>query len=76
MLARIIGHDAFRSGRISTDFLERALPTLAADQPRHTSLAVIAAALAEYDRAGDGTPSAPTSTPSAWRAGVHLGWRR
>jgi acetyl-CoA carboxylase biotin carboxylase subunit len=76
MLARIIGHDAFRSGRISTDFLERALPTLAADEPRHTSLAVIAAALAEYDRAGDGTPSAPTSTPSAWRAGVHLGWRR
>ena len=76
MLMRIIGHDAFRSGRISTDFLERALPTLTADEPRHTSLAIIAAALAEYDRAGNSTPAPTTTTPSAWRSGGHLGWRR
>jgi len=76
MLMRIIGHEAFRSGRISTDFLERALPTLTADEPRHTSLAIIAAALAEYDRAGNGAPAPTTATPSAWRSGGPLGWRR
>jgi acetyl-CoA carboxylase biotin carboxylase subunit len=77
ILARIVAHDDFRAGRISTDFLERVLPTLTEGEPRHTAVAIIAAALAEYERGGRAAPPAETVAASAWRSGGQRGggWR-
>ena len=80
VLARIIAHEDFRAGRLSTQLLERILPELAPSGGRHESIAVIAAVLAEYERlhrpaervrARNGV----TPAPSAWRLGVRPGWR-
>jgi 3-methylcrotonyl-CoA carboxylase alpha subunit len=76
ILSRIVAHDDFRAGRISTAFLERTLSALTEEEPRHTSVAVIAAALAEYERTGHAQPTAETPAASAWRFGAQRGWRR
>jgi acetyl-CoA carboxylase biotin carboxylase subunit len=85
VLARIIAHDDFRAGRLSTQLLERILPELTPATGRHESLAIIAAVLAEYERLrGSGVQAAQATTapspgqasaPSAWRMGSRPGWR-
>jgi len=77
-LTRIVAHPDFRAGRLSTAFLERVLPDLRANDGRFATVAVIAAALAEYDRARHAAPAPPPAdtTPSAWRAAGTRGWIR
>jgi acetyl-CoA carboxylase biotin carboxylase subunit len=81
VLARIIAHDDFRAGRLSTQLLERILPELTPSTGRYESIAIIAAVLAEYERLHRPTTStvdhgaAAASAPSAWRLGLRPGWR-
>jgi acetyl/propionyl-CoA carboxylase alpha subunit len=75
-LARIIAHPDFRAGRLSTDFLERVLPDLRANDGRFAPIAVIAAVLAEHERARHAPLTAESTTPSAWRAAGTRGWAR
>ena len=81
MLQRIIAHPDFVAGRLSTGFMDR---LLAADRPeaagRHRKIALIAAALTAYERAGrpgpaGAPPAAPAATPGAWRQALRPGWR-
>jgi acetyl/propionyl-CoA carboxylase alpha subunit len=80
ILQRIIAHPDFVAGRLSTGFMER---LLAADKPeaagRHRTIALIAAALTAYERAGRpaaaGSPGVPPATPGAWRQALRPGWR-
>ena len=81
ILERIIRHPDFVAGLLSTGFMER---LLAADKPegagRHRKIALIAAALTAYKRAGRpasavGSSSGPATTPSAWRQALRPGWR-
>jgi acetyl-CoA carboxylase, biotin carboxylase subunit len=77
-LTRIVAHPDFRAGRLSTAFLERVLPDLRPNDGRFASVAVIAAVLAEYERArhAAAAPAPPDTTPSAWRAAGTRGWTR
>jgi len=76
VLAQIVGHEDFRAGRLSTGFLDRVLPTFAAERDRSRSVAVIAAVLAEYERLGHRTiVEAPPPSGDSWRTGRHPGWR-
>jgi acetyl-CoA carboxylase, biotin carboxylase subunit len=77
ILRRIVAHPDFAAGRLSTGFMERLLAT---DQPeaggRHRTIALIAAALTAYERAGRPAPPAgPTIGPGAWRQALRPGWR-
>ena len=73
VLARVMAHDDFRAGRVSTSFLERVLPELVPREGRLGSVAMIAAVLAEYERLGQAMPAPPPSA-SAWRLGSRQGW--
>jgi acetyl-CoA carboxylase biotin carboxylase subunit len=78
LLERIIDHEDFRAGRISTAFLERVLPGLRPAEGRHRSIAILAAVLSEYERLGRAAlPAAPTpdGVPSLWRHASRSGWR-
>ena len=76
VLAQIVVHEDFRAGRLSTGFLDRVLPTFAAERDRARSIAVIAAVLAEYERRGRRTiVEAPPPSADDWRTGRHPGWR-
>jgi acetyl-CoA carboxylase biotin carboxylase subunit len=68
-LARIVAHPDFRAGRLSTAFLERALPDLRPADPRFATVAIIAAVLAEHERARrpEATPPSDEPSPSRWR---------
>ncbi|HEV3347693.1 MAG TPA: acetyl-CoA carboxylase biotin carboxylase subunit, partial [Methylomirabilota bacterium] len=76
VLQRIVAHPDFVAGRLSTGFMER---LLASDRPegagRHRKVALIAAALTAYDRAGRQAPIAPPATPSGWRQALRPDWR-
>jgi acetyl-CoA carboxylase, biotin carboxylase subunit len=80
ILQRIIAHPDFVAGRLSTGFMDR---LLAADRPeaagRHRTIALIAAALTAYERAGHpsaaGSPAGPATMPGAWRQALRPGWR-
>jgi acetyl-CoA carboxylase biotin carboxylase subunit len=76
VLQHIMGHPDFVAGRLSTHFLER---LLGADRPeaagRRCTVAIIAAALAAYDRAGRQSPPAAPPGPSAWKWALRPGWR-
>jgi acetyl/propionyl-CoA carboxylase alpha subunit len=77
ILQRIVAHPDFVAGRLSTAFMER---LLAADRPegagRRRNVALIAAALTAYDRAGrPAPPVTPPATPSWWRQALRPGWR-
>ena len=69
----------FRAGRLSTA-LPRARPARpgpAAREGRHAPIAVIAAVLAEYERARHTTVRVePSVETGAWRSGGRLGWQR
>jgi acetyl-CoA carboxylase biotin carboxylase subunit len=76
MLEHIMRHEEFLAGRLSTQFLER---LMGIDRPeaagRRRTVALIAAALAAYDRAGkQGALGSPPS-PSAWRHAIGGPWR-
>ncbi len=73
-LAHIVAHEDFRAGRLSTRLLERIMPDLAAVHGRLRSVALIAAAVAEYERLGQRTLS-PSAAADAWRSGRRPGWR-
>ena len=66
----------FVAGRLSTHFLER---RMGVDRPeaagRRRTVALIAAALAAYDRAGRRAPAPAPPGPSAWRQATWPGWR-
>ncbi len=70
-LSRIVTHPDFRAARLSTDFLDRVMPDLRAAEGRHASIALIAAALAHYERLGHG--ALVPAEPSPWRWG-RSGW--
>jgi len=77
ILQRIVAHPDFVAGRLSTGFMER---LLAVDRPegagRRRKVALIAAALTAYDRAGRTAPVVtPSATPSRWRQALRPGWR-
>jgi len=78
VLQRIVAHPDFAAGRLSTAFMERLLES---DRPaaagRHRKVALIAAALDAYERAGrqGPTPVMPPSTGGAWRQALRPGWR-
>jgi acetyl-CoA carboxylase biotin carboxylase subunit len=75
VLARIIDHEAFREGRLSTQLLERILPQLTPAAGRYESLAIIAAVLAEQQRLKDATGPQRVAASAAWRGGLRPGWR-
>jgi acetyl-CoA carboxylase biotin carboxylase subunit len=71
ILGRIMADDDFRTGRLSTAFLEQRLGDWQAAGARHAPIAVIAAALAQHERlAGAAAAAAPPPGPSAWRLGL------
>jgi propionyl-CoA carboxylase alpha chain len=73
VLARAIAHPDFRAGRLSTGFLDRVLPALTAggDGPNR-SIAIVAAVIAEHERARRSAAAAPPADPTldAWRLAV------
>jgi acetyl-CoA carboxylase biotin carboxylase subunit len=75
-LARIVSHPDFRAGRLSTAFLDRVLPDLRANDGRFASIAVIAAVLAEHERARQAAPGVDSAVVPAWRAAGTRGWTR
>ena len=77
VLERIVAHDDFRAGRLSTHFLDRVMPELTTSPGRHARIALIAAVLSEYERLGRTTlPPQTSSAPSAWRLAGRAAWRR
>jgi acetyl-CoA carboxylase biotin carboxylase subunit len=77
VLRRIVAHPDFAAGRLSTAFLERVLPSLAAGGAEHGRVALIAAALAAHEAAAHEATPAPAEGPGpgAWRLGAFPGWR-
>jgi acetyl-CoA carboxylase, biotin carboxylase subunit len=75
VLAHIVAHEDFRAGKLSTGFLDRLLPTLTATRDRARAVAIIAAALAEYERLGHRTVVEPPPASDNWRTGSRPGWR-
>jgi acetyl-CoA carboxylase biotin carboxylase subunit len=76
ILRRIVAHEDFTAGRLSTGFMER---LLAADRPAGAGrkrIALIAAALTAHARAGrSAPPPTPPAGPGAWRQALRGGWR-
>ena len=64
LLRRLVAHDEFRAGRLSTALLERILPELTAPETSAETLAVVAAVLAAQDHHGEIVPAPATD---AWR---------
>ena len=77
LLLRIMRDEDFAAGRLSTDFLERRMAGGVGDArgPRRTA-ALIAAALAAYERAGrQRVAPPPAQSTSGWRRAAGPGWR-
>jgi len=76
ILEHIMRHEDFIAGRLSTHFLDHMMDV---DRPeaagRRRNVALIAAALAAYDRAGRSAPSPTTTSQSAWRQAIRPSWR-
>jgi acetyl-CoA carboxylase biotin carboxylase subunit len=71
LLMRVIGDEEFGAGRISTHFLDRRLGADRAEaRGDHRAVALIAAAIAAYEKAGRQEAAAPVSSARA------SGWRR
>ncbi|OLB41338.1 MAG: hypothetical protein AUI04_07910 [Candidatus Rokubacteria bacterium 13_2_20CM_2_64_8] len=76
VLERIVAHEDFRAGRLSTAFMDRLLPGLQAAAGHYGDIAVITAVLDHYARLRSVAAAAtPASSASAWRLGVKPGWR-
>jgi acetyl-CoA carboxylase biotin carboxylase subunit len=76
ILQHVMRDKDFVAGRLSTHFLDR---MMSVDRPeaagRRRTVALIAAALAAYDRAGRQAPSLAAPGPSAWSQAARPGWR-
>jgi len=76
ILEHVMRDEDFVAGRLSTHFLDRMMDV---DRPeaagRRRTVALIAAALAAYDRAGRSAPSSSAAPASAWRNAARPGWR-
>src|SRR6058998_3141603 len=70
VLERIVAHEDFRAGRLSTAFIDRLLPGLQATGGRHDDIAIITAVLSHYERLRSVAPAAVSTTPNAWRLGA------
>jgi len=76
VLERIVAHEDFRAGRLSTAFMDRLLPGLQAAAGHYGDIAVITAVLDHYARLRSVAAAAtPASSASAWRLGARPGWR-
>jgi acetyl/propionyl-CoA carboxylase alpha subunit len=64
LLRRLVAHEDFRAGRLSTALLERIMPDLTANETSAETVAIIAAVLAEHD---PGAELIPAPAPDAWR---------
>jgi acetyl-CoA carboxylase biotin carboxylase subunit len=81
VLERIVAHPDFRAGRLSTAFLDRALPGLRPNDGRHRDIAIVAATLAEYERAratgtGNDSGSGRNEAGFGTREASSTAWRR
>ncbi len=74
VLRRVIEHEEFRAGRLSTAFLDRWLSTMTASDARHRTIAVMAAVLDRYEGQRRPAVPAPGPAPAAWRRGWRAGW--
>ena len=76
ILQHIMRDRDFVAGKLSTHFLDR---MMSVDRPeaggRRRTIALVAAALAAYDRAGKHVASPGTTSPSAWRRAAWADWR-
>ena len=63
-LRRLLDHEDFRAGRLSTGLLERAMGQLRGADSSTETMAVLAAVIEEHERAAE---VLPTSAASAWR---------
>jgi acetyl-CoA carboxylase biotin carboxylase subunit len=75
ILQHIMRDPDFLAGRLSTHFLDRLMDV---DRPeaagRRRTVALIAAALAAYDRAGRQTAAPPPPATGSWRQATRPGW--
>ncbi len=74
VLQYVLGHPEFKAGRLSTSLLDAILPGLRAAAGQHRAVAMIAAALMAYERAGRTPPPPPSASPGSWRLGARPGW--
>ena len=76
LLEHIVADPDFAAGRLSTAFLDRLLDRARPEaQGRRRSIALIAAALAAYNRASVQAPPPASAATGAWRQAVRPGWR-
>jgi acetyl-CoA carboxylase biotin carboxylase subunit len=76
MHQRIMRDEHFVGGRLSTEFLDRLMGGARPEAVgRRRSIALIAAALAAYDRAGTSASLAAQATSGAWRQALRPGGR-
>jgi len=76
LLQHIMRDEDFVAGRLSTQFLDRLMAVARPEATgRRRHIALIAAALAAYDRAGGPAPTAAPARPSAWRQAIRPGGR-
>ena len=77
VLQHVMGHPDFAAGRLSTEFMER---LKGVDRPEgagaRRQVAIIAAAIAAYERAGKQALRPAPPPPSAWKYGGRPGWSR
>jgi acetyl-CoA carboxylase biotin carboxylase subunit len=77
ILQQVMAHPDFATGRLSTHFLETvALAERPEGEGRHRAVALIAAALAAYARAGKATLPLSSSRLSPWKMSTRPGWSR
>jgi acetyl-CoA carboxylase, biotin carboxylase subunit len=79
VLQHIVAHADFRAGRLSTAFLERAMPTSEARDDGKVPVAVIAAVLAAHEAQqtallAHASPADTQPGLDGWRLGVRRGW--
>jgi acetyl/propionyl-CoA carboxylase alpha subunit len=72
LLRRLVAHEDFRAGRLSTALLERIMPALIEPGTSAERLAIVAAVLAEVERGVDVVPAPSTSS---WRLASGQPWR-
>jgi acetyl-CoA carboxylase biotin carboxylase subunit len=79
VLQHLVAHADFRAGRLSTAFLERAMPAPDARDDGKVPVAVIAAVLAAHEAQqtalpGHASPGETQPGLDGWRRGVRRGW--
>jgi acetyl-CoA carboxylase, biotin carboxylase subunit len=75
LLRQVLDHPDFRAGRLSTELLARIVRERQPAEGRHRAVALIAAALTAYERAGRARPAPAPTGPPLWRLAARPGWR-